>query len=115
MTKKLEANGLWESSRFLIPEHIAVLNKGKREDLRIKKPELDEQELALISTAFHTSLLRSAVVNIRVFTEFEIRKVAGIVTRIQRDSVRLEKSADEYEWLIITDVVGAELAEEIWD
>ncbi len=51
MSKKLEGNGLWESSRIIIPEHKEVYLKLMKDRQRGGKPELDDQEAQLIEQA----------------------------------------------------------------
>lgn len=48
MTKKLEGNGLWESSRMMLPEHKETIIYKQHEEGRKQRPELDAQEIELI-------------------------------------------------------------------
>jgi hypothetical protein len=43
MGKKLEGNGLWESSRMMLPEHKSRIRKNERETQRRIKPVLDAE------------------------------------------------------------------------
>ncbi|MFK4302332.1 hypothetical protein ABH892_002436 [Paenibacillus sp. RC254] len=45
MGKKLEGNGIWESSRIIIPEHKEAYLKLMKDRQRRGKPELDDQEV----------------------------------------------------------------------
>lgn len=45
MSKKLELNGLWESSRMMLPQHKESAIRNRRESQRIMHPIRDEQEI----------------------------------------------------------------------
>lgn len=51
MSKKLEGNGLWESSRIIIPEHKEAYLKLMKDRQRRGKPEIDDQEVQLTEQA----------------------------------------------------------------
>ncbi|QYK63057.1 YolD-like protein [Paenibacillus sp. S25] len=55
MGKKLEGNGLWESSWIIIPEHKEAYLKLMKDRQRRGKPELDDQEVQLIEQALIVS------------------------------------------------------------
>ncbi|WP_397386306.1 YolD-like family protein [Paenibacillus sp. VCA1] len=55
MAKKLEGNGLFESSRMILPEHREAYNRYMtHKDLR-PKPVIDEQEWQQIGQALQDS------------------------------------------------------------
>lgn len=56
MGKKLEGNGLWESSRIILPEHKEGYLRLMKDRQRRGKPELDDQEVQLIEQAFNRVL-----------------------------------------------------------
>ncbi|NRF95555.1 hypothetical protein HQN89_32470 [Paenibacillus frigoriresistens] len=41
MSKKLELNGLWESSRMMLPQHKESAIKGQKEKQLIQRQALD--------------------------------------------------------------------------
>ncbi len=45
MSKKLQGNGLWESSRMMLPEHKETIIQHRYEFGRRSRPTIDEQEL----------------------------------------------------------------------
>ncbi|SEB67899.1 hypothetical protein SAMN05443246_1552 [Paenibacillus sp. GP183] len=42
MGKKLEANGLWESSRMMLPEHKDATRRQAKQIDRLVRPTLDD-------------------------------------------------------------------------
>lgn len=67
MGKKLEDNGFWESSRFIIPEHKKLMRDRQRRG----KPELDDQEVQLIEQALIDSYNTRQPVTVTVFSPFD--------------------------------------------
>ncbi|SEC43335.1 YolD-like family protein [Paenibacillus sp. GP183] len=90
MAKKLEANGLWESSRMMLPEHKDVTRRQAKQTDRLVKPTLDDQEVEIISTVLFQSHRNQKVVRLTLYGEYDLRSVTGIVTCTQRDSFRLD-------------------------
>jgi hypothetical protein len=117
MVKKLEANGLWESSRMILPEHKhATLRQAKQTD-RLVRPTLDDQEVEIISTVLFQSHRHQKVVKLTLYSEYDLRSVYGIVTCSQRDSFRLDtedpfSGVVDWEWFMFRDVIKAELSHE---
>lgn len=55
MSKKLELNGLWESSRMMLPQHKESAIRNQRESQRISRPIRDVQEIQQISAVLSLS------------------------------------------------------------
>ncbi|MEK4187237.1 MULTISPECIES: YolD-like family protein [unclassified Paenibacillus] len=106
--KKLEGNGLWESSRMIMPEHkIRILDDALNEETR-KKPELDPQALTEISEVLAQSLEDCSPITLKLFGEYEDRSIHGIVMRVDRQLGQIKfRHDDDWEWIKIEDVVGA--------
>lgn len=73
MGKKLEDNGFWESSRFIIPEHKKLMRDRQRRG----KPELDDQEVQLIEQALIDSQNTRQPVTVTVFSPFDDEVMSG--------------------------------------
>jgi hypothetical protein len=56
MGKKLEGNGMWESSRMMLPEHKESLLEQNRHLKDFARPVLDEQEIQAVEEAICRSL-----------------------------------------------------------
>lgn len=110
MSKKLEGNGLFESSRLIIPQHKEAAIKQMQEINRRKKPSLDEQQWEEVERALSESIREHVPVTIQVFDPFENREVIGMVTRVDtfRKQVKLSYE-DDWEWIKFEDIISAEV------
>jgi len=90
LAKRLEANGLFESSRMVLPEHTRRLVQQSEIDKQggpRRKPLLDEQEQALISAALHISRIRGNELTVHVWGRAE--PLIGAVTRFDQYHQRI--------------------------
>lgn len=110
MSKKLQGNGMYESSRFIIPQHRESAVRQAQEIHRRKKPSLDEQQWEMVELALSESIREHVEVTIQVFGAFENTKVVGMVTRVDtyRKQVKLSFD-DDYEWIKFVDIIAAEV------
>ncbi|SEB93802.1 YolD-like protein [Paenibacillus sp. GP183] len=113
----MEANGLWESSRMMLPEHKDATRRQAKQTDRLVRPSLDDQEVEIISTVLFQSHRHQKVVRLTLYGEYELRSVTGIVTCTQRDSFRLDTEnpftgVADWEWFMFRDVIKAELSQE---
>ncbi|OMF73011.1 YolD-like family protein [Paenibacillus glucanolyticus] len=106
--KRLEGNGLWESSRMMLPEHKVAINIKSKEEGRKFRPTLDNQELELIENALAESFHEHRTVKIQIFDEYEDKVISGIVVLIQtfRREIKLTTGIGEWEWIKIDEVVS---------
>ncbi|WP_439412690.1 YolD-like family protein [Enterobacter ludwigii] len=107
--KRLEGNGLWESSRMMLPEHKVAINIKNKEEGRKERPILDSQELELIESTLAESFNEHSTVTIRLFNEYEHVELTGIVVTIHtfRREIKLATASGEWEWIKIDDIVWA--------
>ncbi|CAM4284061.1 ATP-dependent helicase/DNAse subunit B [Paenibacillus endophyticus] len=103
MRKKLEGNGLWESSRMMLPEHKVAINEHEKTLRQRQRVELDEQELENIVRSVTESLQQRQQITLRLFHPIEELTVIGIVDRI--DQLRGRLMVDG-EWFPIQDIEG---------
>ncbi|MEE4578850.1 YolD-like family protein [Paenibacillus polymyxa] len=108
MSKKLEGNGLWESSRIIIPEHKEAYLKLMKDRQRRGKPELDDQEVQLIEQALIESYNSRNAVTVTVFSPFDDTVMTGVVTSINtaRREVKLFRGEDDYSWIKLEDIIS---------
>ncbi|TCZ75335.1 YolD-like family protein [Paenibacillus albiflavus] len=107
MGKKLEGNGLYESSRMIIPEHAAAIRMYGRERNRRTKPELDEQELEIISRAIGESMSEGSEIVLQLYDPFEDLEVRGVVTKIDQQLKRIKiEYGDDYDWIKLEDILS---------
>jgi hypothetical protein len=84
--KKLEANGLWESSRMMLPQHKDASVRKPTQIERLERSTLDDQEVEIISNVLFQSHRYQKVVRLTLYGEYEPRIVTDILTCSQRDS-----------------------------
>ncbi|MCR8656904.1 YolD-like family protein [Paenibacillus endoradicis] len=101
MSTKLEGNGLWESSRMMLPEHKGSIIQKDQEQKRRERIELDEQELNYINDTLIQSLRHSKPVSIKMYHSFEELVIIGVVERLDRQIGRFKVDG---EWFILGDI-----------
>ncbi|MEK4882621.1 MULTISPECIES: YolD-like family protein [Paenibacillus] len=106
--KKLEGNGLWESSRMIMPEHKnRMLDDALNEETR-KKPDLDPQALAEISQVLAQSLEDCSPITLTLFGEYKDKTIHGIVMKVDRQHGQIKfRHDDDWDWIKVEDVVNA--------
>lgn len=82
MSKKLQGNGLFESSRMMLPEHKEAFIRHQQDLAKKQRPLLDDQELERLSRIMAKALSTGSEVTIALFDDFTERKVSGKVTHI---------------------------------
>ncbi|MEK4977530.1 YolD-like family protein [Bacillus sp. FSL K6-6540] len=107
--KKLEGNGLWESSRMMLPEHKETIIRRQLEEGRKNKPVLDPQEMELIEQALAESFHMHRTIKLRLFDEYADQELTGTVSVIHtyRREIKLATGIGEWEWIKINDIVSA--------
>lgn len=111
MSKKLEGNGLWESSRLMLPQHKEVIvNDDLRHDKRTR-PLLDEQEIELIEHVLIRSFRERRKVTLELFAPYEQVEVRGIVTTLQtaQREIKLAIGGAQWQWIKVRDILIANL------
>ncbi|AYB48081.1 YolD-like family protein [Paenibacillus lautus] len=105
---KLDGNGLWESSRMMLPEHRETIIRRQLEEGRKDKPVLDPQEMELIEQALAESFHMHRKIKVRLFDEYEDLEKIGTVSIIQtyRREIKLATGVGEWEWIKIDDIVS---------
>ncbi|MDG0875559.1 YolD-like family protein [Paenibacillus thiaminolyticus] len=89
MSGKLSGNGIWESSRFIVPEFREALLRRQRENVRRERPLVDEQAWEEISGQLQRSMMESEVITLQLYDPFEQREVFCIVVDIDMISQRI--------------------------
>lgn len=109
MSSKLSGNGLFDSSRFMLPEHTARIRERYIEETRREKPVIDDQELQLIEQALVDSYNQRQPVTLQLFDPFRDVQVTGIVIALNssRREVKLLQADDDYTWIKLEDILSA--------
>jgi hypothetical protein len=109
MSKKLQNNGLWESSRMMLPEHKEAILDNNRTILKKRKPLIDFEEQESFTRLLAFSLWEKQKVTIVLYGEFHDQEYTGVATKIdqQKRMIRME-STEDYTWIHFDDIVKIE-------
>ncbi|WP_410514556.1 YolD-like family protein [Paenibacillus sp. BR2-3] len=106
MGKKLEGNGLWESSRMMLPEHKSRIRSDERETQRRGKPVLDDQKWEEMERTLLLSLRNHVRVNIVLFDPFEDVLLSGFITSIHAHTREIKLQwAEDWKWIGLDSIV----------
>lgn len=110
MAKKLEGNGLFESSRLMLPEHREAYNRQFLTKDPKPKPVIDEQEWQMIAQTLQESFEEHARVDITLYDPYEDKEVSGFVTVINTylQEIKL-RDGDGWEWIKFDDILSARI------
>ncbi|HBU81786.1 MAG TPA: YolD-like family protein [Paenibacillus sp.] len=110
MASKLTANGVYEGSRIILPEHRDAFLKDQKEQERRGKPVLDEQEMQLIEEAIFESYQECKSITLTLFNPFDDEELRGVVTLIDKPNrrIKLVRGEEDYSWPKIEEIISAE-------
>ncbi|PAK55403.1 YolD-like family protein [Paenibacillus sp. 7541] len=106
--KKLEGNGLWESSRMMLPEHKEAIIRYQHEEGRRSRPTLDSQEMELIERALAESFYKQCAITLTIYDEYEDIKLSGIVTSLNthRREIKFAIRTEDWEWIKVDEIIA---------
>ncbi|MFB5761075.1 YolD-like family protein [Paenibacillus medicaginis] len=109
MSKKLNGNGIFEGSRFILPEFREAYEAQMREQERRGKPALDDQEMQLIEQALIESYNRRVPITVVVFNPFDDEELRGIVTSVNTSlrEVKLIRGDEDCSWIKLEEIISA--------
>lgn len=104
-------NKVFESSRFIMPQHREQHLKLEIEMRRKARPEMDEQRLQDIAYTIGEAVSLNAPLTITVFGSLEDEEFNGRILKVDQHTkrIKLETGPDEWEWMPITEIVNARL------
>lgn len=82
MSKKLENNGLWESSRMMLPEHKERILKSNQRLERRAKPILDTQKWEEINELLSEACQTGKEITLVLWDPYENRTVVGTIAKL---------------------------------
>ncbi|TPE70693.1 YolD-like family protein [Halalkalibacterium halodurans] len=85
----------WESSRFMLPEHISALQQYKFESKKVSKPTLDEQELQEIGYLIMDSIDQQYPLSITYWHEGFYQTVVGHISKIDQQLKQIKVVLDD--------------------
>jgi hypothetical protein len=113
MCHKLEGNGLWESSRMILPEHRKAIQRQMREQNKRTKPTLAQEEIDYIGEIVARSYHFKAAATFVLFDEYEDVEITGIVTRVDQQLKRFRVDHDgDWTWVKFDDVLKVRVMDE---
>ncbi|WP_336775320.1 YolD-like family protein [Paenibacillus sp. MMO-58] len=111
MSKKLSGNGLWESSRMMLPEHKERINQHMKELTRKKRPTLHEDEWEIILNNIGESLYERKTLEIHLFDPYGDRILTGVVSDVAYHLKRFKVEEEgASEWVDFRELVSVRLA-----
>ncbi|WP_372663256.1 YolD-like family protein [Cohnella sp.] len=104
MRKKLEGNGLWESSRMMLPEHKEriIYEHHLSDNYKGERPEFDEEELQRIVGKVISSYEDAEPIQVRLYDPYETLIVDGLVEKMDIVSGWFQVSGDRFKF---TDII----------
>ncbi|MGG4132147.1 YolD-like family protein [Paenibacillus illinoisensis] len=111
MAKKLLDNGLFESSRLILPEHKVAWLTRQEQILEKKITVLDDQELEQIHRTLIDSYNRRLRIRITVFDQIEDKVYEGVVSTINTYlmEIKLVWGNDEYKFINIDKIISTSI------
>lgn len=103
MGKRLKDNGLWESSRMMLPEHREAIIKQNAEVLNKVKPIIHDDEWEVFFRIIQESLQTMLQIKITVFDDYEDIDYIGTVISV--DQLKGELKLDNVK-MYFTQIVG---------
>ncbi|MCM3131927.1 YolD-like family protein [Paenibacillus polysaccharolyticus] len=108
MASKLHANGVYEGSRMILPEHREAYLAEMEEQKRRGKPQLDEQEIQRIGEVLVQSYKTNCSVDLVVFNPFEDEPVTGVVVGLDNQTNRVKLMLDDdFRWIQLAEIMSA--------
>lgn len=110
MASKLEGNGLFESSRMILPEHKEAYIQYMTHKDEHSKPIIDEQEWQQIGQVLQESFHDHKRVTLKLYDPVEDKEMSGFVTVINtyRKEIKLRYD-DEWDWIKLDDILSVSI------
>lgn len=109
MLKMIRDRGLIKWQGFFMPEHVGMLKKNNKEDMKIKKPILDEQELEEIGIIVMDSLNYTLPIKVTTWQDGYFKNQSGVVDKVDylMKFLLLETENDKKQ-IMIKDITAVE-------
>lgn len=103
-------NLIWESSRMMLPEHRAAIEKARMQKQDIMKPELDEQERMLIDYRIRSACEMRIQISLTLYRDARLITLTGIIKKVDALTgiLFLQSEKGLTEKVFLTDIVGAQ-------
>jgi len=89
MSRKLENNGLWESSRMMLPEHkVRILEENQQLERRTK-PILDPQKWEEMNDSLSEASRTGEEITLVLWEPCENRRISGAIVKLDVVAYRI--------------------------
>jgi hypothetical protein len=106
MSKELEKNGQWESSRMMLPEHREAIIEQNRSLKKRVRPEMDEQAQEENVRAIGVSMWLSLPMTFVLYDELADYELIGIAVKIDTSNRMIKVcGVDDESWIKFSDIV----------
>ncbi|GAV13217.1 YolD-like family protein [Paenibacillus sp. NAIST15-1] len=103
---KLNGNGIFEGSRFILPEHREALLEQQHERNRQQRPTLDEQECEQIEALLQQSMSERGTITLQMYDPFEQCQLTAQVIDLDPQGRRVKLLLDgEKQWIKMDDIL----------
>lgn len=104
--KKLRDNGIWESSRIILPEHRAAIRDHRQSVRKRARPELDEQRWEELQIAISDAVESRQPVTVTTWGVYEDEQHVGVIDHVDVLTRRLRIVGErETVWVPLGDVL----------
>jgi hypothetical protein len=96
MGKKLTGNGMFESSRFMLPQHKETILNDMRRAQRRSRPNLDADQVNYIAMSIAQAALNKVPITLRVFDETAGDvEICGKIVKVDQQLNRIKVETGE--------------------
>jgi len=111
MSKKLQDNGLFESSRMMLPEHKEAIVNYQKGMNKKQRPMLDEQRFEELSHLMFEAVYKNLEVTITVFNPYMDTVITGVIKKIDSSLKQLKMvCGDEEMWIKFIDLLDIDVS-----
>ncbi|MEK4250357.1 YolD-like family protein [Paenibacillus sp. FSL W7-1287] len=107
MSIKLQGNGLWESSRMMLPQHKESIIEHQKQYNKKSRPSIHQDELEVINQNINHSLHYKETIQVKVFNEYQDLIICGVVTAISQFNKNFRVQNEQgFEWIDFDEIVS---------
>lgn len=81
MSKKLSGNGMWESSRMMLPEHKEEIIR-RNKDIFFEAPHLDDHQIERIHSALNHAITRGSSITVTYHNQHHEFRIQGNISKV---------------------------------
>lgn len=105
--KKLQGNGMWESSRMMLPEHKEAILRHRSKLEHKERPILDEQRLEELSRQLTEAMQTESIVQLEIYSPYEKRELVGRIKQIDAINSKIKLTQPQRStWIRLADILN---------